>query len=552
MFFRRKKSGGHAYLQIVENRWDKGKVRQRVIATLGRLDKLVDSDQLDRLLVSGSRFSEKLAVLWAHQKAEAPVLRRVSIGPDLLFRRLWRDLGVDEVLEEVLADRGFEFPVERAVYLTVLHRLFVSGSDRRAEHWRRDFHIPGSEDLKLHHLYRTMAWLGSPLADDAQWGSTGFSPRCEKDRIEEKLFARRRDLFTPLQVVFFDTTSMYFEGEGGSELGRYGKSKDHRPDRKQLVAGAILDGNGTPVCSEIWPGNTADVKTLLPLVDRLRARFGVGEVCVVCDRGMISKKTIEELERRNMKYILGARMRAQSEVKRDVLGRGGSFEEVRGPREKAKDPSPLKVKEVFVSDRRYVLCLNEEQARKDAADREAILAGLKDALKHGSKSLVGNKGYRRFLKSTGNFKIDGAKVKAEARYDGKWVLRTNLDLPTKDVALRYKELWMVEDTFRTMKSILDTRPIFHKCDETIRGHVFCSFLALALQKELRQRLNARGLGTVVEWDRLKRDLVALEEVEHDFNGKTFVVRTETVGDCGRALQAVGAAMPPTVRLKETG
>jgi transposase len=397
-----------------------------------------------------------------------------------------------------------------------------------------------------------MAWLGSPLADDAQWGSTGFSPRCEKDRIEEKLFARRRDLFTPLQVVFFDTTSMYFEGEGGSELGRYGKSKDHRPDRKQLVAGAILDGNGTPVCSEIWPGNTADVKSLLPIVDRLRARFGVGEVCVVCDRGMISKKTIEELERRNMKYILGARMRAQNEVKRDVLGRGGSFEEIRGPREKAKDPSPLKVKEVIVEDRRYVLCLNEEQARKDAADREAILAGLKDALKRGGKSLVGNKGYRRFLKSSGSFVIDAAKVKAEARYDGKWVLRTNLDLPTKDVALRYKELWMVEDTFRTMKSILDTRPIYHKCDETIRGHVFCSFLALALQKELRKRLNARGLGTVVEWDRLKRDLVALEEVEQDFNGKTFVVRTETVGDCGRALQAVGAAMPPTVRLKESG
>ena len=183
MFFRRKTSGGHAYLQIVENRWDKGKVRQRVIATLGRFDKLIDSDQLDRLLVSGSRFSEKLAVLWAHKKAQAPVTRRVSVGPDLLFRRLWRDLGVGDVLEEVLADRGFEFPVERAVYLTVLHRLFVSGSDRRAEHWRRDYHIPGTEDLQLHQLYRTMAWLGSPMPDDAQWGSTGFSPRCVKDRV---------------------------------------------------------------------------------------------------------------------------------------------------------------------------------------------------------------------------------------------------------------------------------------------------------------------------------------------------------------------------------
>ena len=138
-----------------------------------------------------------------------------------------------------------------------------------------------------------------------------------------------------------------------------------------------------------------------------------------------------------------------------------------------KAPSPLKVKEVLVQNRRYIVCHNEDQAKKDAADREAIVAHLCEQLKQGDKSLVGNKGYRRYLKTHGpHFVIDEKKLEAEARYDGKWVLRTNTALSAKDTALKYKQLWMVEQVFRTTKSILETRPIYHKCDETIRGHVF--------------------------------------------------------------------------------
>jgi transposase len=439
--------------------------------------------------------------------------------------------------------------VERAVYLTVLHRLFVGGSDRDADFWRRDYRIPGTEELDLHHLYRAMAWLGEELPHTEQAGATGFSPRCVKDLVEEKLFARRRDLFTKLSLVFFDTTSIYFEGEGGDELGQYGKSKDHRPDRKQLVAGAVLDREGKPICSEIWPGNTTDVTTLLPVVDRLSSRFGIGSMTVVADRGMISKKTMKELEDRKMKYILGARMRSVSEVKEEVLSRPGAYRMVRGPRETAKDPSPLKVKEVTVGDCRYVVCLNMEQAIEDAEKRKKILAGLKKALKGGDKGLVGNKGYRMYLKSAGGFEIDEAKVKEDARYDGKWVLRTNHtkeELPAEEVALRYKDLWIVEDAFRSLKSILSTRPVWHKCDETIRGHVFASFLSLVLLKELLGRM--KEVGHPAEWKRLKRDLDSLEETEVTTKtGQHFLLRSDVQGDCGKALQAAGVAIPPRVR-----
>lgn len=547
MFVREKRRGDKTYLQIVENKWVNGKVKQRVLLSLGRLDRLQEQGELDRLLVSAQRFTEKVMVLNAHDKGESITTHTRRIGPALIFERLWQTLGIDKVLKSLLCERKFEFDVERAVYLTVLHRLFVSGSDRKAEKWRENYVIDGVEDLALHHLYRAMAWLGEELPETQQAGATPFAPRCTKDVIEERLFSRRRDLFTNLDVVFFDTTSIYFEGEGGDTIGRHGNSKDHRPDLKQMVVGVVLDGQGRPVCCELWPGNTTDVKTLLPIVERLRERFSITSVCVVADRGMISKDTIEELEsHEGLSYILGARMRKQKEVNTKVLGRAGRYQEVYPKSRDPKAASPLKVKEVFVQKRRYVVCHNEDQAQKDAADRKAIIAGLKDKLRRGDKQLVGNKGYRKYIKTEGSrFSIDEDKIRAEARLDGKWVLRTNTQLSAKDTALKYKQLWMVEEVFRTTKSILETRPIFHKCDETIRGHVFCSFLSLILRKELQDRIESKGWR--LEWDDVIDDLDNLLETEITVDGKGYVLRSETKGTVGKVSQAVGAALPPVLR-----
>lgn len=200
-----------------------------------------------------------------------------------------------------------------------------------------------------------------------------------------------------------------------------------------------------------------------------------------------------------------------------------------------------------VEDRRYIVCLNDDQAAKDAADRATMLAALEDRLRQGAGSLIGNSGYRRYLKvSRGSVTLDAAKVAAEARFDGKWVLRTNLQLEAADIAVAYQQLWMVEDVFRTMKSVLETRPIYHRCDETIRGHVFCSFLALRLRTELQDRLAARGHGNL-EWAQILRDLDRVEEVEIAKGDSRFLLRTETTGTAGKVLQAAGVALPPTVR-----
>jgi len=253
MFFRQKKSGNRVYLQIVENRWRDGRSKQRVIATLGRLDRLRQTGQLEGLLRSGARFCESVLLLAAHQRGETTEMRTRPIGPAMIFERLWQETGCQKVIGRLLEGRKFEFPVERAVFLTVLHRLFTSGSDRAAEKWKETLQIEGIDRVELHHLYRAMAWLGESLPEDQQAGATPFSPRSTKDLIEEGLFAHRRDLFSELDLVFFDTTSIYFEGEGGDTLGQYGHSKDHRPDLKQMIVAAVLDGEGRPVCCELWP-----------------------------------------------------------------------------------------------------------------------------------------------------------------------------------------------------------------------------------------------------------------------------------------------------------
>lgn len=545
MFFRVKKSGPRQYLQIVESRWEEGRSRQRVIATVGRLDELAAKGDLDRLLASGARFSEQMMLLSALEGDDGqPRLETKRIGAPLLFGRLWQETGCGEVLQEFAERRGFGFSLERAVFTTVLHRLMVSGSDRACEHWKEDYLIDGADELELQHFYRAMAWLGEALPDADQADATPFAPRCMKDAIEEALFARRRDLFTDLSVVFLDTTSLSFTGEGGEELGRRGHSKDHRPDLKQMIVGVVIDGEGRPVCSEMWPGNTADVSVLIPLIDRLRQRFALTRVCVVADRGMISEGTIAALEERGLAYILGVRERSDKQARHLVLNDDKPFTPLMI--ERSKGETQLFVKEAKVGERRYILCRNEAEAEKDRADRQAIVEGLEKQLKKGAKALISNTAYRRYVRSADPeqtaFEIDTGKLAEEAAFDGLFILRTNAKITPLEAVLRYRELIQVERLFQTAKAVMHTRPIYHSSDAAIRGHVFCSFLGLILRKELQNRCEAAGIKP--EWDTLLHDLDRLQEATIEKDGKTWRLRTEATGTVPEVMKAARIALPP--------
>jgi hypothetical protein len=554
MFFRLKTSGPRRYLQIVENRREGGSVRQQVIATLGRLDELAASGGLAALLASGARFCEQVLLLAALDNAEPePQLQTRRIGAPLVFGRLWQETGCRAVIEEALNGRAFAFPLERAIFTAVLHRLMVSGSDRACERWQADYAIPGADELDLHHFYRAMAWLGEVLpGEEAQQHATPFAPRTIKDLIEEALFARRRDLFSDLSLVFLDTTSLSFTGDGGETLGARGHSKDHRPDLQQMIVGVVIDAHGRPICSELWPGNTADVGVLLPVIDRLRHRFGISRVCVVADRGMIAAATLAALEERGLEYILGARERSDKLVREVVLADSRPFTPLLVAR--ARGDTQLFVKEVVVERRRYIVCRNEAEAAKDAAMRAAVVDGLDRQLKQGDKALIGNAAYRRYLrrvrpvdggKAGPAFEIDPGKLADEARFDGIFVLRTNARVTPLQAVLRYRDLLQVEELFRTAKTLLRTRPIHHSCDEAIRGHVFCSFLALVLRKELQGRWE--GAAPKPEWGDLLRDLDRLQEATLAQDGKTWRLRTEATGTVPPLLKILGIALPPRVQ-----
>jgi hypothetical protein len=546
MFVREKCINGYTYLYLVETVREGGRAKQRIIKNLGRKEVLAASGALERLASSVARYAERALVLSQIEAGNPERLACKRIGAPLLFGRLWEETGCRAVIEDRLSGRGFEFPVERAVFATVLHRIMVSGSDRACEKWMADYDLPGVDGLALHHLYRAMAWLGEELPANQQSGATPFAPRTVKDLIEERLFERRRDLFSELSVVFMDTTSLSFTGVGGETLGERGYSKDHRPDLMQMIVGVVIDAAGRPVCSEMWPGNTADVSVLVPVIDRLRSRFAIGRVCVVADRGMISAPTIAALEERGLEYVLGARERTDSLVRTVVLADERPFTPLCIPRAGGEE-TQLFIKEVQVEGRRYIVCRNEAEAEKDAADRRAIVEALDQQLKRGDKALIGNSAYRRYLRTTAKkaFEIDPGKLADEARYDGLFVLRTNARITPLQAVLRYRDLIQVEQLFRTAKALMRTRPIYHSSDAAIRGHVFCSFLALILRKELDERCRAARFRP--EWGDVLRDLDRLQEVTISKDGRQMALRTPVTGVIGPLFKAARMALPPNVR-----
>lgn len=528
MFVRVKRSvakgAAYEYLQIVRSYRERGKVKQQIIGSLGRRDRLVASGELDGLLRSLAGFSEKLKVVEAVRESGLAARTAKAWGPALVFGRLWERQGLPEVLGKLAQGRKFEFDLERAAFALALQRLCAPGSDLQGSGWVQTVEAPGLEGLALQHFYRTTAWLAQVRQD-----------------LEGALFRRDRNLFNQtLDLVFIDTTSLYCYRDAETELRRRGYSRDRRPELPQLVLCVAVDGQGWPIAWEVFPGNTADAAALRQVVALLRERFKIGRAVVVADRGMISKETVKLLtdhETAPFDYVLGCKLRRQKEVREEVLGRGGRYHKV---------ADNLEVKEVRVKDRRYVVCRNLKEARKDAAAREALVEKLKSTLaREGEKGLMANRGFARFLKTLkGGVSLDEAALAADARLDGKFALTTNTDLPADQVALTYKSLWRVERTFREQKSTLEVRPLYHQRDDTCSGHIVASFLALRLEVDLQRRLEERG--AEVSWPDLMRDLKQVQAVALELDGRLYRLRTDLAGAAHQAFAAAGVRPPPTV------
>lgn len=500
---RRNKSGTTTtYVQLAHNVRDSktGQPRADVLYTFGRADAL-DVDAIRRLTKSLSRFLSPEEALKIQGAADGDTpLRFIGsypMGGAYLLRALWEQLGIPDALSQCMKDRSFTSPVEWAAFAMTANRALAPDSKRGVEEWvREDVALGNPESIELQHLYRAMDVLLE-----------------YREVIHKEVFFAVADLLNlEVDLIFFDTTSTYLEMDEEDEDGlrQYGHSKDHRPDLPQVVIGLAVTKEGIPVKCWTMPGNTSDMKTVETIKNDLIG-WKLGRCIWVMDRGMSSEENRLILQKAGGHYIIGEKLRDNQEVHKEVLAKRGRFTAIR---------ENLEIKEVIVGDgerrRRFVLVHNPEEAKKDKATREKTLKKIDEALKSigeqegkcHKKSVCTLRSHRtmgRYLRQlkTGEIKIDKGKIKEEAHLDGKYIISTSDDtLSPEDVALGYKQLMEVERAFRTLKTTLDLRPVYHRKDERIQAHVFLCFLALLLIRIAERKTN-------MTWDRIKAQMERL-------------------------------------------
>jgi transposase len=505
---KRKRGPDVTYVQLCESEWDaeRGSAKTRILHSFGRKDDL-DLKQIARL-------QEQLA---AYLEGEQEGRRAGGIdltdtwdfgGPHLLDS-LWRELELDRFFSQALEARRFEAPVERALLAMVAQRALAPDSKLAGARWAGGrAWIPGlergGEELEVQHFYRAMDFLAEAM-----------------DELREHLYFQVTDLLNAdVSVLFYDTTSVSFEvpvPDGEEGLRRLGKSKKKRGDLPQVVLGLAINRDGLPVRHWVFPGNTVDVSTVEGVVGDLLG-LRPRRFLFIGDRGMVSQDNLDFLESRRLHYLLGSKLRDGAVVQEEVLSLRGRY---------GKVTDTLGVKETRITDGgrevRYLLCRDTDRAAEDRAVRreivarlEAELEGSRTASAHTRKAckLLARKGYARYLRETdsGGLEIDRASVKADERFDGKYVLMTNeLDLEAGELVLGYRDMWRAERAFRSMKSVLRIEPVHHREERRIVAHAHLCVLAYLL---MRIAENRSGESWPLLREKLERVSVGRIETDH--------------------------------------
>ena len=534
------------YVQLAHNRRVNGVTQAEVLLNLGREDQL-DIDGLRRLAASITRFTDGDGggLGLAGAQGEFDVTGSRPLGGAWLLDGLWRALGVDRALSGVLGPRRFTTDVERVLFALVSNRALDPCSKLAAAEWASlDVHIPGLDAMDEDQAYRAMDLL---VEADAQ------------AKVQEAVFFACADLLNlEVDLLFFDTTSTYFERDepetGDGAFRVFGHSKDHRPDLPQIVIGLAVTREGIPVRVWCWPGNTSDMSVIKEVKDDLRG-WRLGRVVTVVDRGFCSDENLRYLTRAGGHWIAGERMRDGSPDAAAALARQGRYQTVR---------DNLRVKEVRVGDgdaaKRFVICHNPAEADRERTQREDTIRRLEAELerietraKANSAKAAGahtraecalrdHPALGRYLRQTpsGRLRIDRAKIAAEAKLDGKFLLSTSdPDLSAEDVALGYKNLLEAERGFRDLKTTIELRPVFHRLEHRIRAHVLLSWLALLLIRVAERQTNQT-------WRRIALELGRLHLVT--LTGPTgTIAHTTQLTDTQRELYtATGVTPPPRI------
>jgi transposase len=483
----------------------------------------MDSAKIDGLITSLAKFSEKLVLLSSADSLFADWSK--EYGPTLVFRKLWESLNLHKIISDLVLETAMTTDVQEAVFCMVLNRLSDPASKLGVNSWKEGVCREEFDDLKLHNFYRAIDFLDA-----------------NKEAIENQLYFRNSDLFTQMDLVFFDTTSTYVEGGAGElELLNYGYSKDHRPDRLQVIIGVLMTRDGIPIAHHVFPGNTSDTEAFKSAIADLKRRFNVDRVIVVGDRGMMGAKTLEFLAELEIQYILGARMRS-IKIAPELIADPAPYIEVPNADASDDEECSLKVKAVNTADGRYIVCLNEKEAKRDKEVRARVSEKLRDKLAGGAKGLVGNREFRRYLRvEKSAINIDEEKLKSEEMFDGIYIIQTDTDLEPNEVATTYKSLWQIERAFRKLKTTIELRPMYHRKEYRISGHIMLCFLALVMQLHFQKKLKESGSG--YGYTETIRALKQVNAVKLKVENREYLVRTDIQGAQAAAFRAVGAKIP---------
>ena len=535
----RKQGPDAVYLQLVEGvRHPKtGKVHTRILHSFGRVDQL-DTERIRRLVNQLLRYLEE------GRRPDLPfgveITHTWDFGGPYPLDALWRELKLDRFFTQALAERSFEQPVERALFTLVAQRALAPASKLAATRWAGGrAWIPGLEgggkDFEAQHFYRAMDFLFEAMPS-----------------LQQHLYFQVTDLLNAdVSVLFYDTTSVSFyleEADPADDpegLRRYGYSKKKRPDLPQIVVALALNREGLPVRHWVFPGDQADVTTVERVITDLRG-LRPRRFVFVGDRGLVSQENLDYLESRRLPYLLGCKLRGDEVVAERVLALRGRYRPV---------AEGLGVKETTVSEGgrtvRYLLCRDEARAAHDARLRAGIVSALEAELassrsreRHTRKScrLLSRPRYARYLRELkdGGLRLDRAKIRREERLDGKWVLMTNeLELPAEELVRGYRDLWLAERAFRTMKSVLEIEPVYHRTPERITAHVHLCVLAYLLTRVVENRAQESW-----ELARERLERISLARIE---GGQAAVLETKRLTPAEQEfLKKCGVAPPPRI------
>lgn len=556
--FKNKDGSNREYLFIVESYKVKGKSKQRVIANLGRLDKVFSSDRIDSLIASVSKYAKKQQLIDACK--DISPLSSKTYGEIKIFRRIWQLLKLDKLFSKYFSETQKGVNLTEALFALVCNRLIAPSSKREAYQWKEEVYEPAWDGYQLHHFYRALDFLQE-----------------KKESLEKELFDNTKDLFnSKVDVVMFDTTSLSCWGDSEkNELAAYGYAKNKRFDLKQVVIGLIMDRNGIPLGHEVWPGNTSDKPAFKQVIEKIKSKFDIGKVILVCDRGMISEEIIIYLEENKYEYILGVKMRSLSEIRKHILLSEQDFRDMsrniyikelseaelyereqkminaeklkQGKKSQVTDEEKMQQYKASTKGlRRWVVYYNTLVAREDKIKREYFQKILANKVEFSrAKEWIMKNGYKKYVVIKDmTIELNQKRIEEDELYDGKWTLISNCSLPAQSLVFLYKDLAQIERHFRDLKSELEIGPIYHYIERRIRAHIFICFLALQIKVFLTKRLKA--LSEDLSYSEVMRDVQKIKAVTFNVKDQKLIMRTDLPEQAHFAFKVVGCPIPPKI------